>query len=193
MLRGERINLRALRRSDVEALYALSQDAETFMLTDTDPYRPQPLEAALARFDKRVAEEPDPRFAGFVIEARVDLNDDVRSGQVLGDACLWGVDTHTRSAHIGISLLPGARGNGFGRETVDVLLDYGFRIRGLNRLQCETHADNAAMVATAESVGFRREGTLREAGWRSGRYVDLALFGLLCDEWLAATKAEGNG
>ena len=184
MLCGARVCLRAPRRADLELLHGpLREDPDAFMLSDSDPYAPESLEVAQARFDRRLAEEPDGRFAGFTVEAAADLGDTIAAGQVLGDASLWGIDPHTRSAHIGVRLLPQARRQRIGREAAGLLADYAFRIRGLHRLQCDTHADNTPMVRAAERIGFRHEGTLRDAGWRSGRYVDVVVLGLLATEW----------
>ena len=180
MLRGKRVCLRAEVRSDLEILHGpLYENPESFMLTEGRAYQPQSLEAALARYDKKLAEDADPRYAPFIVESLVDLGPAVSAGQVLGDAALWAINNHERSAHIGITLLPAARGLGLGREAVELLLDYAFRVRGLHRLQCETHADNAAMIATAEAAGFRREGVLRQAAWRSGGHVDEVILGVL--------------
>ncbi len=183
MLRGKSVCLRAQRRSDIEVLHGpLYEDPESFMLTEGRAYRPQSLEAALARYDKALPEEPEARYDQFIVESLVEIGPNISTGQVLGDAALWGLNAHERSAHIGITLLPVARGVGVGREVVELLIDHGFRIRGLHRLQCETHADNAAMLATAEAAGFRPEGMLRQAAWRSGRHVDEVVLGLLASD-----------
>ncbi|MEP6696829.1 MAG: GNAT family protein [Pseudonocardiales bacterium] len=183
MLRGKQICLRARLRRDIEVLHEpLRDDPELWMLTDNDPWTPQSLDGALAKFDKR-QEEEQTRFVDFTVEMLVNAGDTLAAGRVVGDACLWGVDLHARSAHIGLTLIAEARGHGIGRETVDLLVDYAFRIRGLHRLQCETHSDNAAMVATAEAAGFGIEGHLQEAGWRSGRYIDETVLGLLAADW----------
>ncbi|PZS28671.1 MAG: GNAT family N-acetyltransferase [Pseudonocardiales bacterium] len=183
MLRGKKVCLRARLRSDIEVLHEpLRVDPELWMLTDNDPWTPESLDVALARFDKRQAEE-QTRFVGFTVATLVDVSDTLPASTVVGDGCLWGIDLHARSAHIGLTLIADARGHGLGRETVDLLVDYAFRVRGLHRLQCETHSDNAAMLGAAEAAGFRREGELRQAGWRSGRHVDEVLLGLLAEEW----------
>ncbi|MDP9241172.1 MAG: GNAT family N-acetyltransferase [Actinomycetota bacterium] len=183
MLRGKQICLRARLRTDIEVLHApLRVDPELWMLTDNDPWIPESLDAALARFDKRQGEK-QRRHVDFTVETLVAVGDTLAAGQPIGDACLWSIDLHARSAHIGLTLIAGARGHGIGREVVDLLVDYGFRIRGLHRLQCETLADNAAMLGAAESAGFRREGLIRQAGWRSGRHVDEVVLGLLAEEW----------
>jgi RimJ/RimL family protein N-acetyltransferase len=64
-----------------------------------------------------------------------------------------------------------------------VLCQYGFTVRGLHRLQLETLADNAAMIQAAVRAGFVHEGTLRNAAWVNGTFLDEVIFGLLDTEW----------
>jgi len=107
---------------------------------------------------------------------------EIATDELVGEALLWGIDTHSRAANVGISLRPSFRGRGFGTDVVRVLCRYGFTTRGLHRLQLDTHADNAAMRAVAVRVGFRAEGVRREAAWVDGRFVDSMVFGLLVTE-----------
>jgi RimJ/RimL family protein N-acetyltransferase len=103
--------------------------------------------------------------------------------ELAGEALLWGIDTHNRTAHIGISLRPAFRSGGIGTDTVRLLCYYGFAVRGLHRLQIETLADNASMISVATRVGFVPEGTLRRAAWVEGAFADEAIFGMLASEW----------
>ena len=64
---------------------------------------------------------------------------------------------------------------------VRVLCDYGFRIRGLHRLQMETLADNAAMIKAAQANGFEIEGTLRKSAWLDGHFADEVILGRVAD------------
>jgi len=104
-------------------------------------------------------------------------------GDLAGDAVLWGIDLHNRSAHVGVALRPAFRGRGLGTDAVRVLCRYGFEIRGLHRLQLETLTDNHAMARAAEQAGFQREGTLRGSDWVDGSFADVVIFGLLQTEW----------
>lgn len=99
------------------------------------------------------------------------------------------IDNHNRSAHIGLGLLPSARGKGYGTDVVAVLCHYGFVVRGLQRLQIETLADNAAMLRSAERNGFVREGVLRSSAWVMGEFLDEVLLGLLVHDWKPTSKA----
>ena len=104
-------------------------------------------------------------------------------GELAGEAALWDIDLHNRTAHIGISLRPSFRGRGLGTDAVGVLCYYGFAIRGLNRLQIETLGDNLAMQRAATKVGFLAEGTRRRSAWVNGDFADECLLGLLASEW----------
>ncbi|MDG4823678.1 GNAT family protein [Asanoa sp. WMMD1127] len=174
MLRGEKVLLRARRDDDVAVLHAdLYDDVATRSRADGRAWRPIPPGSPASPF------VPVPPGDDAAIFSVVRLADD----ELAGDALLWSIDTHNRSAHVGISLRPSMRGGGLAVDTVRVLCHYGFRVRGLHRLQLETLADNQAMIAVAERVGFRREGTLRQNSWVAGEFLDEAVFGLVTDEW----------
>jgi RimJ/RimL family protein N-acetyltransferase len=182
MLSGGLVGLREPRREDVETLFALDSDAEHVSLADGRPFRPRSLAARQAEYDKRQT-ELDPASDFFTIQRLDDA-----AGEAIGDVGLWRVDLHHRSAHIGISLLPSARGQGLGRDAVEVICRYGFEVRGLERLSLETLEINTAMQKTALACGFVEEGRLRRAAWYLGRRVDDVLYGLLAEEWQAQRR-----
>jgi RimJ/RimL family protein N-acetyltransferase len=175
MLRGEKIGLRARIESDVAVLHAeLYDDVATRSRSDGRPWRPISPDSTAAPY--RIA-DPSDDYAAFSIVARAD------GDALAGEAVLWGIDQHNRSAHIGISLLPAFRGRGLAVDAVRVLCAYGYTVRGLHRLGVETLSDNAAMLRTAERVGFVREGVLRRAAWVNGDFLDEVVFGMLVEEW----------
>ena len=168
MLRGEVAGLRAREDSDVAILHAeLHDDVTTRVRADTRPWRPIPATAAQSPYRVAGREEDSATFS--VVH--------LASGELAGEALLWGIDVHNRSAHVGISLRPGFRGRGLGTDTVRVLCGYGFAILGLHRLQAETLADNAAMIAAATRAGFVQEGSLRRSAWVNGRFADEVILG----------------
>ena len=175
MLRGTKVGLRARHDSDVMPLQrGLYDDVATRVRADSRPWRPVPPTPDASPYRVR---EPADDVAFFSV---VDLGDGDR---LAGEALLWGIDLHNRSAHLGISLLPESRGRALGTDVVQVLCHYGFALRGMHRLQVDTLADNEAMVRAATHVGFTREGVLRRAAWVDGAFVDEVVLGLLADEW----------
>lgn len=176
MLTGEKVRLRARRVSDAPILgVAMNDDVETAIRADGDPWRPRSLDEVEARYRKWAEEDPDPKFVSFAVE-------ELATDELAGGAVLWGIDTHNRNAHLGYQLLPSFRGRGLGTDLIRVLCDYGFRIRGLHRLQIESTSDNEASLRAAQKVGFVIEGQLRQSGW-VGEFVDETILGMLATEW----------
>ncbi|MEV8634233.1 GNAT family protein [Streptosporangium sp. NPDC051023] len=180
MLRGNEVALRARHEDDIPILRAeLYDDVVNSARAEGRPWRP----ITPGSKDPRLV--VDDTEQGHVPFSVVKLDD----GTLVGTATLWGIDNHNRSAHIGLGLLPSARGKGYGTDVVAVLCHYGFVVRGLQRLQIETLSDNAAMLRSAERNGFLREGVLRSSAWVMGEFLDEVLLGLLVQDWKPASKA----
>ena len=174
MLRGEVAGLRARHESDVPVLQAeLHDDVPTRIRGSSRPWRPIPPGSPESPY---AVTGPADDVAVFSV---IRLSDE----ELAGEALLWGIDVHNRTAHVGISLRPAFRGNGLGADTVRLLCYYGFAVRGLHRLQIETLADNASMIAVATRVGFVPEGTLRRSAWVEGAFADEAILGMLASDW----------
>ena len=108
---------------------------------------------------------------------------ELAGSQLAGEALLWAIDLHNRSAHLGLSLRPAFRGRGLGADVVVALCEYGFAVRGLHRLQVDTLADNTAMIRAATRAGFVSEGRLRRAAWVNADFADEVILGLLATDW----------
>ncbi|BAJ32556.1 putative acetyltransferase [Kitasatospora setae KM-6054] len=166
--------LRARVESDVAVLHEeLYGDVETRAGADSRAWRPVPVESGQSPY----------RVEGPVEDAAVFSVVERAGGELVGEAVVWGIDQHNRVAHLGLALRPAFRGRGLGADAVRVMCRYGFEVRGLQRLQVETLARNAAMIAAAERSGFVREGVLRRSAWVLGRFEDEAVLGLLAAEW----------
>lgn len=175
MLTGAKVGLRARHADDMPLLLAeLYNDVVNASRSEGRPWRP----VAPDSKDLRLGDD-DGREQGRVPFSVVESE----SGTLVGTAALWGIDTHNRTAHIGLGLLPASRGKGYGTDVVAVLCHYGFVVRGLHRLQIDTLADNTAMLRAAERNGFVREGVLRSNAWVMGEFLDEVLLGLLAQEW----------
>jgi len=173
MLRGQKVILRARFESDVAVLRReLYEDVLNYSRASVRPWRPiSPGRAGEAY----AVSDPDDGSAVFSVVTP--------DGEELAGECgLWSIDLHNRSAALGLALLPDARGRGLAVDVVRTLCEYGFKIRGLHRIEIETLADNAAMRATAVRAGFREEGVRRQAAWVNGEFADGVVFGRLADE-----------
>ncbi|MBP2704326.1 GNAT family N-acetyltransferase [Microbispora sp. RL4-1S] len=174
MIRGDKIGLRARHQTDVPVLHAeLYDDVATRSRADSRPWRP--ITPGSGHSPYEVTEPRDDAACFSVVE--------LDSQALAGEALLWGIDSHNRTAHLGISLIPAFRGRGLGSDVVRALCEYGFAVRGMQRLQVETLADNIAMITAATRAGFTIEGTLRRSAWVYGTFADEVVLGLLAHEW----------
>jgi ribosomal-protein-alanine N-acetyltransferase len=64
-------------------------------------------------------------------------------------------------------------------EVLPALLDYGFGVLGLHRIEATVTPGNLASAALLERFGFDREATLRDHGFWKGRYWDQWLYARL--------------
>ncbi|MFF4244736.1 GNAT family N-acetyltransferase [Streptomyces sp. NPDC001822] len=181
MLKGDKVGLRARHDDDIPVLQTeLHDDVVNHARSQGRPWRPVTPGSKGSHF---VVDDDEEWHVQFSV---VDLAD----GTLAGSAALWGIDTHNRTAHIGLGLLPHARGRGFGTDVVAVLCHYGFVVRGLQRLQIEALSDNTAMLRSAGRNGFVREGVLRSSAWVMGEFLDEVVLGLLAQDW-TPRRAEG--
>ncbi|MEV5880420.1 GNAT family protein [Streptomyces sp. NPDC052101] len=178
-MRGNKVGLRARYEDDIPILRTgLYDDVVNSSRAEGGPWRPITPDSK----DPRLV--VDDKEQGRVQFSVVELD----GGTLVGTATLWGIDSHNRSAHIGLGLLPSSRGKGYGTDVVAVLCHYGFVVRGLQRLQIETLSDNVAMLRSAERNGFVREGVLRSSAWVMGEFLDEVLLGLLVQDWKQGSK-----
>ncbi|TMR12190.1 GNAT family N-acetyltransferase [Nonomuraea turkmeniaca] len=80
---------------------------------------------------------------------------------------------------MGLIVAPDFRGKGLGTEAQKLLVRYLFDHTTVNRIEASTEIDNFAEQRALEKAGFTREGVLRGAGFRAGRWHDGVLYGIV--------------
>lgn len=100
---------------------------------------------------------------------------------------LHGIHWRHRSARGGIVLGErSAWGRGIATAAIRVRTRFAFEALGLHRI--EGHTINPAMRRVYEKAGYTREGTIREAVWRGGRWVDAESYAILDRDYFAAIR-----
>jgi RimJ/RimL family protein N-acetyltransferase len=72
---------------------------------------------------------------------------------------------------------------GYTTEAAIALVDFAFRQLGLNRVSAEHMVHNPASGRVLEKAGLRPEGLLRQHAKKWGRFHDVAVFGLVREDW----------
>ena len=71
------------------------------------------------------------------------------------------------------------RGKGYAKDAVGALDDWLFDVRDVHRIDAEVYEYNEASINLLRSLGFRHEGTRRQAHVLKGKYYHVHIFGLL--------------
>ncbi|HEY31752.1 MAG TPA: GNAT family N-acetyltransferase [Dehalococcoidia bacterium] len=177
MLRGEKVLLRPLKRSDITNFLKWFNEPEVtqylnFYLPMTEMAEEKWIEDAASRTQAGTG-------VYFVIEA---IEGD--STKPIGSMGLGGINPKDHGASFGITI--GEKdywGNGYGTEATRLILEYGFQQLNLHRISSSAFAFNERSIRLHKKVGFKEEGRQREAIFKNGRFHDLVYFGILRDEW----------
>ena len=111
--------------------------------------------------------------------------DDVPLGLVSLMDSQYGPDETVRSRDTELAywFAPEHHGQRYRSDAAAHMIQYAFEDRNLRRVTARPGSFNEASIGLLESLGFEREGTLREAAWFRGEYHDMLFYGLLRDEW----------
>jgi RimJ/RimL family protein N-acetyltransferase len=105
----------------------------------------------------------------------------VADGETVGTVSWHRVSTGPNSFtwNIGIGLLSTARGKGYGTAAQRALVDYLFGYTQAYRIEAGTETGNFAEQRSLEKAGFTREGVVRGAAFRAGRWRDMVTYSVL--------------
>lgn len=177
-LYGERVRLRAAEKEDITAFLRWINDEEvTENLFFSMP---------MSRFEEEqwydaMMKNPTSEHV-LVIEVKDQSpSQDYRP---IGTCQFHNIDWRNRSAEIGI--LIGEKSfwdQGYGTETMRLLLKHGFEVLNLHRIWLQVIAKNKRGIRAYEKAGFKYEGQYRDAHYQHGQYYDVHLMSVLRNEW----------
>ena len=114
------------------------------------------------------------------------LLSDKSSGKIIGRCGLHNWNKDHKRAEIGYHLSEEKyKRKGFMTEAVSAILDYGFNILKLHRIEALVGINNTPSLKIIERYKFIKEGHLRKHYYIDGNYVDSILFSLLSEEYMA--------
>ncbi|POG54999.1 GNAT family N-acetyltransferase [Haloferax marisrubri] len=173
VVESERVALRPVERDDADLLQRSTTDPE--IRVPLGAPHPQNRHQAVEFVEQTVEAGDD---IAFVAEA---------NGEAIG--FLMAERREYGRPELVYWLLPEYHGRGYGSEAVGCLVDYVFETVECHGVQAVTFEFNEASRGVLDGLGFVHEGTLREAAFVGGSYVDVLRFGLLRREWEATRSA----
>lgn len=106
----------------------------------------------------------------------------VEDGQVVGWCDISRADhpAESHSGQMGMGLLPNFRGRGLGKALLASALAAA-RHASFHRVALDVYSTNTIAIRLYETMGFEREGLLRDAHQTADGYRDIVLMALLLD------------
>jgi RimJ/RimL family protein N-acetyltransferase len=175
MIKGKRVRLRAIDRNDVPIFVPWLNDEE--VRENISIYIPLSITQEEEWFNDMlkhpIEEQP--------LTIEVLLGEEWR---IIGNTSLFRIDQHNRSAEVGIVI--GDKqywGQGYGVDTLRLMLRHGFNHLNLNRIYLRVNEANQRGIRCYEKSGFIMEGKMRQAQFLNGKYVDVLLMSVVKNEW----------
>jgi [ribosomal protein S5]-alanine N-acetyltransferase len=179
VLDGTVVRLRPLRPEEYLTVHAWYEDPE--IVAPFDRFVVETFD----EFDRSLASadgDPASLAPRFAIEERA-------SGRLVG--VVGHYRAHPVLEYLDVWYLlgdPAARGRGFGREAVGLLVSDLFRSEPVERIGAVCDVENVPSFRLLEGLGFRREGTLRAALFHHGRWHDVYTYGVTRAEWAGSPR-----
>ncbi|HEY5689602.1 MAG TPA: GNAT family N-acetyltransferase [Yeosuana sp.] len=169
-LKGKHIYLRALEPEDLEFIHTVENDESLWELSNTiTPYSKFLIKQYLEHSHKDIFEVKQLRL---VISNHHD--------KALGMIDLFDFDFKNSRAGVGILLKETKdRQLGYGKEALQLLINYSFTHLGLHQLYCNISEENEASIKLFSSQGFNKIGLKEDWNYTDGTYKNEFIFQLL--------------
>jgi ribosomal-protein-alanine N-acetyltransferase len=172
MLEGKNVNLRVVEKDDVDflagSINSIDLRGEFLPISQTSKAE------TLKKFE-------NPSQVAIVCE-RQRFIIEKKGGTRIGTIAHWLVQP-VGLMEIGYDIVVSERGKGYGTEAVQLMVDYLFLSKDIERVQAMTDVRNKPSQRVLEKAGFKREGTMRRTGFIRGLWTDAYMYGVIRGEW----------
>ncbi len=174
IIKGDRINLRKLKKSDAESIQKHAKDKEISRYTILPhPYKLKHAQDFINLTHKKMRKKESYEFG---IELKV-------TKKIIGMMGLINIDFENKKAEVGYWLGKKYWKQGLTTESLKLILKFGFRELKLEKIYAKVMCPNMASANLLKKNGFKLEGKLRKNTLKNGKFMDDLIYGLLKEEW----------
>lgn len=171
ILKGNKINLRAIEPNDLDIIYQWENNTSIWNLSNT-----------LTPFSKNIIKQ-------FIDNAHLDIYqskqlrlmiDENEGSETIGSIDLFDFDPMHRRAGIGILIADCKnRGKGYASEALDILIKYCFEILQLHQVYCNITTENIESINLFTKKGFELVGIKKDWLLFNGKVKHEAMYQLV--------------
>ena len=120
----------------------------------------------------------EKRWYSLNLPERIDYRLEVE-GELVGSISLSSIRWFNHKAKISLFIKLSEQSKGYAKRSLKMIIDHCFNMLNFHRLEAEIVDYNEKSINLFESLGFKHEGTMREAKYYEGKYHDIFIYGLL--------------
>jgi diamine N-acetyltransferase len=169
VLLGKNISLRALEPEDIDFLLASENNEKYWELSSTQtPFSRHLLENYIENAHQDIYEAKQYRFI-------ICNQENIPVGMI----DLFDFNPQHQRVGIGILILDKHQQNGYGKEALELIIDYAFTYLNVHQLYANITADNAKSILLFEKYGFQQVGIKKDWVFSKTKFKDEILFQLI--------------
>lgn len=164
LLKNERITLRAIEPEDIDIVYDMENDTGFWKISNTTiPYSRNMLK-------QYIDNSQNDLFIDRQLHLIIVSNEE---NNVLGSVNLSDFSPLNSHAAVGILIKEKYRRKGYGKDALNLLIDYSFKILHINQLYAYIAANNTQSLKLFRSCGFTESGILKQWLREENGYSDV--------------------
>jgi ribosomal-protein-alanine N-acetyltransferase len=171
LLATQRLTLRAITGEDAPELFAMRGSPEVMKYADRDPAASlEEAEEWITNMDK-LQQKNETIMWGITLQGASTL---------IGTIGYWHLQPEHHRAEIAYMLMPAYQGKGLMAEAITEVTRYAFDKIMLHSIQANVNPANQASIIVLEKTGFVREGYFKQNFYYNGKFLDSAVYSLIC-------------
>lgn len=178
-LETPRLILRRIAMRDAQDIFAYSRDPEVARHVLWSAQKDISEAKDYCRFMARRYRSDEPSSWGII---------DKKTDTLVGTIGYMDYSEDNGSVEVGYSLAKWMWNGGYMTEALRRVIAYTFEAMDINRIEAQHELDNASSGRVMEKCGMVKEGVLRQRLYNKGKYVDVALYAILRDDYETLKK-----
>lgn len=170
VLETERLILRKINHNDVDDLFDMRNDPRMVEHTDSKP--DQNINETRAYIDKMNTGVDDNKWIIWAIEHK-------QISKVIGTISIWNFNDECTSGEFGYGIIPEYQGQGFMKESLLRVTEFGFDKLNLIELYAYTEENNLASIKLLESCNFVEIDRVIDPGYFTKRDYHMIVYRLV--------------
>jgi [ribosomal protein S5]-alanine N-acetyltransferase len=175
LFQTRRLKIRNLLESDLEAFYQYRSNPEITRFQGFETFTREQASHFIAEQKNKFFIKPG-EWVQYGIE-------NIHTGQLVGDCAIYLQPADSRIAETGITISHIYQRQGFAKETMQGMLGFLFREKGIHRIIETVDTQNNASIRMLKSLSFRQEAHFLENVFFKGRWSSEYQFAMLKREW----------